>query len=112
MRVGVSWAPAPQCLHMSKNITATKFYTVTPNNQIFLRVEAGDGQVGGTTAQLNGTTIPTNPTGETAIGEKTVLCSAGLSHLLLYPTAMFTGAWQTTTHGTRRCSMPRRDGKQ
>ena len=49
-------------------ITATKFYTVRPNNQIFLRVEVGDGQVGGTTVQLNGTTIPTNPTGETAIG--------------------------------------------
>jgi hypothetical protein len=49
-------------------ITATKFYTVRPNSQIFLRVDVGDSQVGGTTLQLNGTTIASTPTGETTIG--------------------------------------------
>jgi hypothetical protein len=49
-------------------ITATKFYTVRPNSQIFLTVEIGNGQVGGTALQLNGVTIPSNPLGETPIG--------------------------------------------
>ncbi len=49
-------------------VSATKFYTVRPNRQIFLEVEIGDGQVGGTAMQLNGATIPTNPIGETPIG--------------------------------------------
>jgi hypothetical protein len=49
-------------------ITATKFYIVRPNSQIFLTVDVGNNQVGGTTMQLNGTTIPSNPTGDTTIG--------------------------------------------
>jgi len=41
-------------------ISATKFYTVRPNQPISLAVEVGDNQVGGTTVQLDGITIPVN----------------------------------------------------
>jgi hypothetical protein len=65
-------------------ITATKFYTVRPNNQTFLRVEVGDGQVGGTSVQLNGTTIPTNRNGVEAApggdcGDRTDVSGAGVA---------------------------------
>jgi hypothetical protein len=49
-------------------LSATKFYAVKPNSQIFLAVNVGDGQVGGTSLQLNGSSIPFNPAGETTIG--------------------------------------------
>ena len=49
-------------------LSATKFYAVTPNKQVFLTVEVGDGQVGGTALQLNGISLPFNPLGETTIG--------------------------------------------
>jgi hypothetical protein len=49
-------------------LSATKFYSVRPSSQIFLTVEVGDSQVGGTALQLNGSPIPFNPAGETPIG--------------------------------------------
>jgi len=49
-------------------ISATKFYTVRPNQPISLAVEVGDNQVGGTTVQLDGTTIPVKQAGATTIG--------------------------------------------
>lgn len=49
-------------------LSATKFYTVRPNQPISLEVEIGDDQVGGTAVQLNGVTVPVKPSGKTPIG--------------------------------------------
>lgn len=49
-------------------LSATKFYAVRPGSQIFLAVEVGDLQAGGTSLQLNGRPIPADPAGETVIG--------------------------------------------
>ena len=49
-------------------LSATKFYTVRPNQPISLTVVVGDNQVGGTAVQLNGVTVPVNQAGPTPIG--------------------------------------------
>jgi len=49
-------------------LTDTNFYRVKPIGQIFMTVTIGNGQVGGTSATLNGVPVPVNPLGETPIG--------------------------------------------
>ena len=49
-------------------LSDTNFYPVGANGPIFLKVEIGDQQVGGTALTLNGRLLPFNPGGETTIG--------------------------------------------